>query len=226
VARQQEMKFRTWGGARPRKRRGAGRASNVPHVIRPLHQERHPVHVTLRALRRLPSLRQQRVFREVVRALPETTRDWFRVVHFSVQIDHVHLLVEARDKVSLSRGVGGVSIRLARAVNRLLRRRGRVWSDRYHARPLPTPREVRNALVYVVMNWTKHVRGSRGLDPYSSAWWLEGWKVPPSSGPPHPLPSDPPVEIPRSWLLKTGWKRRGEIASDERTSARSRDYRK
>ncbi len=221
MPRQQEMKFRTWGGARPRKRRGARRASNVPHVVRPMHQARHPVHVTLRAVRRLPSLRQQRVFREVVRALPESARDWFRIVHFSVQVDHVHLIVEARDKISLSRGVAGASIRLARAINRLLQRRGSVWSDRYHARPLPTPREVRGALVYVVMNWTKHVRGSRGLDPYSSVWWLEGWKVPPSSGPPHPLPPDPPVEMPRTWLLRTGWRRLGEIAIDE-TVARKR----
>ena len=72
-----------------------------------MHQARHPVHVTLRAIRRLPSLRQQRVFREVVRALPESARDWFRIVHFSVQVDHVHLIVEARDKISLSRGVAG-----------------------------------------------------------------------------------------------------------------------
>src|SRR5260221_14680673 len=106
-----------------------------------------------------------------MRALPGTARGWFRVVHFSVQVDRLHLLVEARDKVSLSRGVGGASIRLARAVNRLLRRHGRGWSDRYHARPLPTPREVRNALVYVVMNLTKHDRASRGLHPHSSAWW-------------------------------------------------------
>jgi REP element-mobilizing transposase RayT len=134
--RQAELKFRTRGGAR----RGAGRKAagprpRVPHRARPLHKTAHPVHVTLRASRRLPSLRAQRVFDVIRRGFARTSRSWFRIVHFSVQSDHVHLLVEADDKRSLSRGLGGAAIRMALAINRALRRRGKVWADRGRSLP-------------------------------------------------------------------------------------------
>jgi len=69
------------------------------------------------------------------------------VLQFSVQRDHIHLLVEAPDGRALSRGLQGLAIRIAKGVNRILGRRGRVWADRFHARALRTPREVRNALI-------------------------------------------------------------------------------
>jgi REP element-mobilizing transposase RayT len=187
----------------------------VPHRARPLHNERHPVHVTLRAVSRLPSLRAQRVFVALRRALPRTARSWFRVVHYSVQGDHVHLLVEAADKAALSRGVVGLSVRFARAVNRVVRRRGQVWGDRHHMRALRTPREVRYAMVYVIMNWRKHDPRAKGLDPCSSAAMFDGWKTPPSSGPPS-FEHDSPASPPTTWLARVGWKRHGLVALHER----------
>src|SRR5262249_31305662 len=113
-----------------------------------------------------------------------TARCWFRIVHFSVQSNHVHLLVEADDKVGLGRGLMGAAIRIARAVNRVAGRRGRVWGDRYHARALRTPRDVRHGIVYVIMNWKKHLPEAKGFDRCSSAWSFTGWIAHPSSGPP------------------------------------------
>jgi hypothetical protein len=105
----------------------------------------------------------------------------------------------------------GVAIRIARAVNRIARRSGKVWSDRYHARPLRTPREVRHGLVYVLMNWKKHVPNAMEVDPCSSACWFTAWQEP--VGP----PADPsPVELPVTWLLRTGWKRHGLLEHSER----------
>jgi REP element-mobilizing transposase RayT len=161
----------------------------------------------------LPSLRKQRVFAAIRFAFARTARSWFRIVHFSVRSDHVHLLIEADDKVSLSRGVVGVAVRLARAVNRVIGRRGNVWSDRYHARAMSTPREVRHALVYVLMNWRKHVPRARGLDPCSSASLFDGWKVPPASRPPDRIS---PVRPAESWLARTGWRHHGHISLGER----------
>jgi len=215
---QRELPFRTWGGQRD----GAGRKrmsprGRVPHRARPAHNERHPVHVTLRAAPRIPSLRKQRVFQALRRALSRTARSWFRVLQFSVQSDHVHLLVEASDNVSLSRGVVGLCVRLARAVNRVVVRRGSVWGDRYHARPLPTPREVRHAIVYVIMNWYKHVPGASGLDPCSSGSMFDGWKTPPASGPPRvATPAEVPIRPAETWLARTGWKRHGLVDLRER----------
>src|SRR3954451_3073504 len=165
-AAQREFLFRTWGGRREGAgRKPLGKRAGVPHLARPEHERRYPVHVTLRAARGLPSLRRQALFFEVRTALGAASRKWFRMLHFSVQGDHVHLLVEARDKLHLSKGLRGLAIRVALAVNATLRRRGRVWADRYHARALRTPREVRNGLVHVLANWKKHRPESQGFDP-------------------------------------------------------------
>ncbi len=206
-----------WGG----RREGAGRPrlarrKGVAHRARDEHKARHPMHVTLRAGRWVTSLRQQVVFFEIRRALRQASRSWFRVIHFSVQRDHVHLLVEAHDKAASARGIAGLAVRIARRVNGLVGRRGKFWGDRYHGRELRTPKEVRRAIVYVVMNWAKHVARARGFDPCSSALWLEGWKVPPGQGPPTWEEEAAPVRRPRTWLAREGWRVHGLIGRDER----------
>jgi hypothetical protein len=103
-----------------------------------------------------------------------------------------------------------LAIRVARAVNRLLARHGTVWGDRYHSHVLRTPREVRNALVYVLSNWRKHEPGAHGLDPLSSAAWFDGWiEATKAIG-------RPPVANARTWLASAGWRLRGLISAHER----------
>jgi len=162
---QRVFHFRTWGGARSGAgRKPNGRRSGVSHLRRPAHAERHPLHVTLRIRAGLPALREHELFIEVRRALVAgRERFGFRLVHFSVQRDHLHLLAEAASRRALSRGVQGLSVRVARAVNRRLQRHGKVFADRYHARALKTPRSVRWALRYVLLNVRKHERGAWGV---------------------------------------------------------------
>jgi hypothetical protein len=136
--------------------------------------------------------------------------DAFRVLQFSVQVDHVHLLVEAEGTSALRGGVQGLAIRIARAVNRALGRCGRVWGDRFHARMLRTPREVRNVLVYVLNNFRKHVPGARGLDPCSSARWFAGWRNRATT-----MAEAVPVASARTWLARVGWRRHGLIDVEE-----------
>jgi len=218
VARDLQLKFptpRTWGGRRAGAGRkpASGRRPGVPHRARPLHRAAHPVHVTLRSAPALQCLRVRHVFSAVNGALPAASRDDFRIIEFSVQANHVHLLVEADGTRALSSGVRGLAIRIARAVNRALGRRGAVWSDRYHARALTTPRAVRNALVYVLMNRRKHHGNERGLDPCSSAPWFRGWIVPLRA-----VAGSPPVVRARTWLAAVGWRRHGLLGIDERPS--------
>jgi REP element-mobilizing transposase RayT len=135
-----------------------------------------PVLVTARLQAGLPSLRRA----AEVRALTEAFRSGaerfgFRLVHFSIQTNHLHLVAEADDRRALSRGLQGLFVRVARALNRLWRRRGRVFSDRYHDRVLRTPREVRNALRYVLNNHRRHGIHTAGIDPCSSGAWFDGW---------------------------------------------------
>jgi hypothetical protein len=108
----------------------------------------------MRVAASIPSLRAARMFPAIRSALAAASRETFRLVQFSVQCDHLHLIVEADGPRELRHGLQGLAIRVAKAINRTLARHGTVWADRYHARTLRTPREVRNALVYV-LNWRR-----------------------------------------------------------------------
>jgi putative transposase len=165
----------------------------------------------MRACAGLGSLRSPRAFAAVCGALARASRPAFRVVQFSVQSDHVHLVVEASDKDALSRGMRGLAIRAARAFNGAIGRSGAVWGDRYHTHELRTPREVRNAVRYVLLNFRKHApQDRRRIDPCSSAPWFDGFREA------LPRALDPPTCPPRTWLLRVGWRRHGLISVDER----------
>jgi putative transposase len=158
------------------------------------------------------------VFPALRDALAACSRNGFRLIQFSVQSNHLHLIVETDDTLGLRRGLQGLAVRCARAINRCARRRGRVWAHRYHIRPMTTPTEVRRALVYVLMNIKKHSpSASNGVDACSSAPWFDGFapKQPPSAS-----RYPPAVQPPRTWLLSQGWRRRGLI--DPREHPRSR----
>jgi hypothetical protein len=158
----------------------------------------------------LPSLRRGDVFSAIQAAFSSASKDRFRLLHHSVQTDHVHLVVEAESSSWLRRGLQGLAIRVAKAVNRIVGKRGPIWADRNLQRLLCTPREVRNALVYVLQNWRKHLPGGRGVDPRSSAGWFTGWRI----GMPLPCGKSP-VRKARTWLAAVGWRRHGLIGLDE-----------
>jgi putative transposase len=208
---------RTWGG----KRKGAGRKPatdrrrNVPHRVRELHKGRHPVHVTLRAKSGLPSLRHQLVsdmLRTILRNQRKRRyRNAFQVVEFSIQDNHLHLIVEAIGKEdapdTLRSGVSGLAIAFAKRLNNMLRRRGKVWGDRWHGHELVTPREVRNVLVYVFRNLARHgtrMVGKGLVDPLSSASRFRHFT---SAVEPIIEPESWPEAPPRTWLLGQGWRR-------------------
>src|SRR4029078_7623293 len=122
--------------------------------------------------------------------------------HISIQGNHLHLLVEADDKIALARGMQGFSISCAKQINATLWRKGRVFSDRYHAEPLTSPTQTRNALVYVLANWKKHQRYTPTVhDPYSSSINFHGWR----DAPPVIRAAPFPIAFPHTWLLRTGW---------------------
>jgi hypothetical protein len=153
-------------------------------------------------------LRSADAFAALVCAFSVASRDDFRVVHFSVQTNHVHLIVEAGSGAQLRSGLNSLTCRAARALNRAWRRSGPIWGDRYHARSLTTPREVRNGLVYVLLNFRKHLQAVPGVDPRSSGGWFDGWS---HEQPPQAYPC--PVATPRTWLAASGWRRGGGTIS-------------
>ena len=203
-----------WGG----KRRGAGRKpvgerAGVSHAKRPKLAARYPVLVTMRLRAGLASLRADDTHELVKRSFVAAESADFHVIEYSVQSTHVHVLAEASDERALTRGMTGLAVRIARGVNKLLRRVGAVFSDRFHARILRSPREVRNALVYVLQNARKHGAWCANRpDAYSSGAWFEGWKEvswnPAES-------SGRFLARARTWLLSLGWRMHGLIGPAE-----------
>ncbi len=211
------------GGPRPGSGRPRGPRPRVSHRRREEIPGLHPVHVTLRVRADVPSLRTVAIVHEFRRSLAEACeRGDFRVNHYSLQGDHAHMIVEARSAADLAHGMNSIGARLAHAVNRVAARTGKVLDGRYHHRVLKTPREVRRALAYVLLNARRHLakrgRALRGavsaLDPASSARWFDGWRsrVAASLG---GINGRPEIARPRTWLLRTGWRRHGLIDLDE-----------
>jgi REP element-mobilizing transposase RayT len=175
-------------------------------------------HVTLRVIDGIPSLRCKAFVEEIRASFGKACdRDDFRLIHYSVQHDHLHLIVEAEDSDALGRGMKSLSARVARAVHRIFERTGRVLDGRYHLHLLGTVTEVWNALRYVLLNARKHFRQRfgktppAGIDQASSGRWFEGWLGGVPGIRDGPSQVERQVARPRSWLLREGWKRRGPI---------------
>ncbi len=190
----------------------------MQHLSREAVASRHPCHVTLKVERDVPPLRSAKLVREIERSFAAACeRGEFRVVHYSIQSDHVHLMVEASGRAALGRGMKSIGARLARAVNRVFRRTGRVLAERYHLHVLKSPTEVRNALRYVLLNGRRHAGKLRRLsravriDPASSGRWFDGWKRGARFESTNVTARPPPVARPHTWLLRVGWRRRGLI---------------
>ena len=188
------------------KREGAGRKPNgrrplVSHKARPKFEKPAAVHVTLRVADHVWNLRSQRAFRLLEQCLADALgRFGLRIIQFSVMGNHIHLIVEADSSAALSRGMQGLGVRIAKALNRLMNLSGRVFADHYHSRIVKTPTELVNAIAYVLGNHAHHFgeTGPVAVDRYSSAALA-------------PERREQILSHPRTWLLRTGWRRAQSI---------------
>jgi REP element-mobilizing transposase RayT len=210
--------------------------------VRPRIRKSNAIHVTLRVVPEITRLRRRTAYAAVRRAANVVLgRPNFRVVHISIQANHIHLLVEAEDKHALASGMKAFQISAARRLNvaevnasrnsSSKPRKGPVFVDRYHAEIIDSPRRARHALAYVLNNWRRH-REDRAsyartwtLDPYSTAPSFDGWsgivdRSRPSSC---TLDDEPPLPVARAetWLLREGWKRHRALDAFEIPGPRS-----
>jgi REP element-mobilizing transposase RayT len=255
-------------GKRLAKRRGKKRGrkpkgprSSEPHKRRPELKRGYPVHVVLRVVDAIGSMRKRHMYRALreasisvaLRELTYAREGAFRIVHVSVQRNHIHLLVEASDKTALSRGMQSFQISAAKHLNRAVsveargltakqrrslagrramaaRRRGTVFPDRFHQVIITSPKQARNTLAYVLNNWRKHrehqapFAGTWNVDPYSTGYQFDGWKQREHADVlwDKPAAFDPLiVYLPKTWLLREGWRKHGLIGFAEVPSART-----
>jgi len=224
---QQEL-FRRGGKRKGAGRPPKGRRAGAAHQKRPDVKPYHALHVVLRVVPAVGSLRRRLAYRAIREAtIVAAVRERIRIVHISVQRTHIHLLVEADDAGKLARGLQGFQISAARNVNTILgdgtrRRRGAVFADRYHLEVIKSPTRARHALGYIRSNWRKHREDQTGLpstwlvDPFSSGISFADWKEMEDRDLMWPIREtyDPLiVRRPASWLLREGWKQIGSISA-------------
>jgi putative transposase len=182
------------------RRKGAGRKPKgrrplVSHKARARFDKPAAVHVTLRVGEEVWNLRSGRAFRAIEQCLADALgRFGLRIIQFSVMGNHLHLIVEADSSAALSKGMQGLGVRIAKALNRMMDRHGSVFADHYHSRVVRTPTELVNAIAYVLGNHAHHYGGTPGQDPYSSAT-LHGER------------RERVLAHPQTWLLRSGWRR-------------------
>ncbi len=213
------------GGWRPNAGRPRGRHT-CSHDARKRFTSRVPVHITLRIAKDVPNLRRSEPVTIIREAIAASHTDSFRILEYTVLGNHLHLLVEADSQAALASAMRTLGVRLAKRLNRCFARRGALLAERYHARRLHTPREVRNVLRYLLLNARHHAaeRGQRlargWIDPASSAAWFDGWQHPHHLDRTaywiaqllrHPRPTQPP----RTWLCTLGWRRHGLLSIDD-----------
>lgn len=224
----QQLLFRRGG-----KRKGAGRKPTGAHAgsshdKRPVVKPSHGLHVTLRVVSEVGSLRRRKMYKVMRDAtIIAAVRERIRIVHISLQRDHVHLIVEAENNDALARGMQGFQISAARNINTILgdargRRRGRVFEGRYHLVVIKSPTQARNAIGYALSNWRHHGEDREGIastwlvDPFSSGISFPDWVEMEGRAMMWPLREtyDPLfVRRPASWLLREGWKKAGTISA-------------
>jgi len=247
--RDKSSRGKTRKRGRPRKARAGS-----PHKKRPMLKSQWPVHVVLRVVAAVTSLRKRHMYRAirsatlaVAKSEDGSHRGAFRIVHVSIQRNHIHLIVEAEHKSALSRGMQGFQISAAKHLNAALsvrnmrfgtaayraamtaRRRGTVFPDRFHQEIITTPKQARHTLAYVLNNWRKHRedndRPARTwrVDPFSTGVLFDGWKEREAADfyMPYRETYQPMiVYLPKTWLLREGWRRHGLIRFDEVPSAK------
>ena len=234
---QQEL-FRHGGRRKGAGRKSKGARAGSDHQSRPEIDDTRVLHVVLRVAAGVGNIRRREMYKAIRAAtLAAAKRGWIRIVHLSIQHNHLHLLVEAESKQKLAQGMLGFQVSAARQINRVLQRpRGRVFTDRYHLVVITSPTQTRNALSYILNNWRKHGEDGRGrateagprgrvieprartwmTDPYSSGRTFGGWRE--LDGHTVVTPDVPTcgalvVSEPHGWLLREGWKRAGTISA-------------
>ena len=151
------------------KRKNAGRKKLLRSE--PAHSKREkitphlPAHVTIKFRKSVPSLRSFKGEKIFKRAINRARDFGLRVIEYSIQNDHIHLLIETDSNDALTRGMISLKTTMAKG----LKVGGAVFRGRYHLHVLRTPTEVRNAIPYVVFNLAKHLGVKAFVDRFSSA---------------------------------------------------------
>jgi hypothetical protein len=156
----------TWGGRRTKCGRKRIHSRGVSHRTRESVNSKRPLHVNFKYR---VSIRNKEVLKILKRALINSGAKGLRILHYSVQSNHMHFILEADNNKILETGMRSLTVTIAKGI-----KKGKVQLERYHLHVLKTIRETKNAISYVLFNEQKH-SGKKciELDGYSSLHSLD-----------------------------------------------------
>lgn len=164
-------KKRSWGGRRLGSGRKRVHSRGVAHRIREKVTHRTPLHVNFKYRTTIKNKTSLKILK---RAIINARALGLRVIHFSMQSNHMHFILEADSNEILSRGMRSLTVTFAKGLNK-----GRIQIARYHLHVLRTVQETRNAVRYVLFNKQRHEKGTYSkIDGYSSLLNMEkAWEI-------------------------------------------------
>lgn len=152
--------------------RSAGRPASNDKGIRHTRRERitkqSALHFTIKVRENKADIKNKRLLKILHHAIKRARLKKLKVLHYSLEYNHVHLLVEARDNQIIHQGMQAFGISFAKAINKIKFLKGRVYKNRYHFRKITSLRDYKNVLLYIFRNGIKHKRTQSLFDPYNS----------------------------------------------------------
>lgn len=160
-----QLQLNVFKGKRGGRRPGSGRkrihSRGVAHRTREVVTGRTPLHINFKFRK---TIRNKHALKLLKRALLKARSQGLCVIHFSLQSNHIHLIVEAQSNQILTKGMRSLTVTFAKGLHL-----GRIQVGRYHLHVLKSIQETRHAVRYVLFNKQKHEKGTYSvIDGYSS----------------------------------------------------------
>lgn len=128
----------------------------IRHTARPVLTKPSSLHLTIKVQKIKADIKNKMILTMLKKAILNARRMGLKVIHYSLEYDHVHLLIEADNNVILGKGMQSLGVTLSKAINRTKRIKGRVYKHRYHFRKINSARELKNVMFYIFNNGVKH----------------------------------------------------------------------
>ncbi|MGZ3789032.1 MAG: transposase [Bacteriovorax sp.] len=152
--------------------KGAGRPAihdiGIRHSSRPFLKKPSSLHLTVKIKKNRADMKNKSVLGLLKRAIKNARRQGLKVIHYSLEYDHVHLLIEADNNYILGKGMQAFGVTLSKAINRMRKLKGGVYKHRYHFRHISSARELKNVMNYIFTNGLKHKTAKNIMNPFNS----------------------------------------------------------
>ena len=148
----------------------------IRHISRDPIKRLTALHLTIKIIRDKAGLKNKAMLKVLQQAIVKARGKGLAVIHYTLEFDHIHLLVESGDHQELGKAMQSLGVSLSMAINRLRKAKGRVFKTRYHLRKLKTPTEIKNVISYILNNTIKHRASKTPLSIFNSFIALTGMK--------------------------------------------------